>query len=114
QHADLQHKHKFLGLIPLFHCFGMTATMLAPIQLGATTVFLGRFSPVAALNAIREHDISLIFAVPSMYGALAHLKNAGPDDFRKMYAMLSGGEPLPPSLREGFFQRFGKPLYEGY
>jgi acyl-CoA synthetase (AMP-forming)/AMP-acid ligase II len=36
--------HRFLAVIPLFHVFGLVATMLAPIQLGATTIFLARFT----------------------------------------------------------------------
>jgi long-chain acyl-CoA synthetase len=114
QHAQLRTQHKFLGVIPLFHSFGMTAMMLAPIQLGATIVYMARFSAVGALNAIKEHNVSLVFGVPSMYGAIAHLKNASADDFKSIYAVISGGEPLPATLREGFQQRFGKPLLEGY
>jgi long-chain acyl-CoA synthetase len=112
--ASLQTGHKFLGVIPLFHSFGMTAMMLAPIQLGANVMYLARFSPVAALKAIREHGASLMFGVPSMYGAMFRLKDAGPADFKNIYAMLSGGEPLPAALREAFEQRFGLPLLEGY
>ena len=44
EHANLQKRHMFLGIIPLFHSFGITATMLAPIQLGATVAYLARFS----------------------------------------------------------------------
>jgi long-chain acyl-CoA synthetase len=113
-HAKLEKGHKFLGVIPLFHSFGMTAMMLAPIQLGATIIYLARFSAVAALNAVREHGVSLMFGVPSMFGAIAHLKNASADDFKSIYAMISGAEPLPTALREGFKQRFGVTLYEGY
>jgi long-chain acyl-CoA synthetase len=112
--ADLQHRHKFLGVIPLFHAFGLTAGLLAPVQLGSTVVFLSRFSPVAMVNAIRDHGLSIVFGVPAMYGAVAHLKNAAPDDFKSIYAMLSGGDALPATLREGFKARFGVPLYEGY
>ncbi len=113
-HAALKHQHKFLGIIPLFHSFGMTAMMLAPIQLGATIVYIARFSAPATIQAIREHQVSLVFGVPSMFGAVAHLKNAGPDDFKSIYAIITGGEPLAPVLREGFQTRFGVPLYEGY
>jgi long-chain acyl-CoA synthetase len=113
-HAKLEKGHKVLGVIPLFHSFGMTAMMLAPIQLGATIIYLARFSAVAALNAVREHGVSLMFGVPSMFGAIAHLKNASADDFKSIYAMISGAEPLPTALREGFKQRFGVTLYEGY
>jgi len=113
-HARLQNKHKFLGVIPLFHAFGMTAMMLAPIQLAAQVIYLARFSPVGTLNAIREHGVSLVFAVPSMFGAIAHLKNAAADDFKSIYALISGGEPLPAAVRDGFEKRFNVPIYEGY
>ena len=112
-HARLEKGHKFLGVIPLFHSFGMTAMMLAPIQLGATIIYLARFSAVAALNAVKEHGVSLMFGVPSMFGAIAHLKNASAEDFKKIYAMISGAEPLPVALREGFKQRFGVTLCAG-
>ena len=48
--ARLQHKHTFLGVIPLFHAFGMTAMMLAPIQLGAPVIYMARFSAPGAAN----------------------------------------------------------------
>jgi long-chain acyl-CoA synthetase len=114
QHARLESKHVFLGVIPLFHSFGMTAMMLAPIQLAATIIYMGRFSAVAALNAIRTHGVSLMFGVPSMLAAIAHLKNATMEDFKTIYAMISGGEPLPARVRETFQERFGVTLYEGY
>lgn len=112
--ANLQQRHKFLGVVPLFHAFGLTAGLLAPIQLGASVVYLSRFSPVAVLNAFKEHGISIMFGVPAMYGAVAHLKNAAPEDFKSAWALLSGGDALPATLREGFKARFGVPLLEGY
>lgn len=114
EHAQLQHEHVFLGVIPLFHAFGMTAMMLAPIQLGATIIYIARFSPVAALNAIREHKVSLMFGVPSMYAAIARLKDAKTEDFSTIYAMISGGEPLPSALRDAFMKRFNVHVFEGY
>jgi len=112
--ARLESDHRFLGIIPLFHAFGMTAMMLAPIQLGAPVVYIARFSPVAAMNAIREHRISLMFGVPSMFAAIAHLKGAAPEDFKQLYAIITGGEPLAAALREKFLERFNVPLLEGY
>jgi long-chain acyl-CoA synthetase len=112
--AAFQSRHKFLGIVPLFHAFGMTAMMLAPIQLGATVVYMARFSPVGVLTAIKQHGISLVLGVPSMYAAILRLKNASADDLKTIYAMISGGEPLPSSLREAFAARFGASLYEAY
>lgn len=113
-HAQLQRRHHFLGIIPLFHSFGITAMMLAPIQLGALLIYLARFSPVATVNAIREHQASLIFGTPSMFGAIARLKDVKPEDFASIYAMITGAEPLPAAIRQAFQSRFGVTLYEGF
>jgi long-chain acyl-CoA synthetase len=111
---DFQTRHKFLGIIPLFHVFGMIAMMLAPIQLGATAVYMARFSPIGAVKAIKEHGISLVLGVPSMFAAMARLKEASSDDFKTIFAMISGGEPLPATLYEAFRSRFGVTLLEAY
>ena len=113
-HANLQHRHRFLGMIPLFHVFGMSAMMLAPLQLGATIVYMARFSPLGAVQSIREHGISIVMGVPSMYGAILRLKEPTRDDFKTIYMMISGGEPLPAALRDAFAARFGVTLYEAY
>jgi long-chain acyl-CoA synthetase len=114
KHAQLTTQHNFLGILPLFHSTGLLATMIAPMQLGSTVTYIARFSPVATKNAIREKKISVMAAVPAMYGAMLRLKDASADDFASLYAPLSGGEPLPPTIREAFAQRFGKQLLEGY
>ncbi|HZL38115.1 MAG TPA: AMP-binding protein [Tepidisphaeraceae bacterium] len=114
EHAHLVDKYSFLGVLPLFHTTGLLATMVAPIRLGSTVYYQARFSPLAVINAIKEHQISIIAAVPSMYGAMMRLKNVGPEDVKSLYAALSGGEPLPGAIREGFEQKFGIPIYEGY
>lgn len=113
-HVQLEGRHRFLGLVPLFHVFGLNATMLAPMQLGATVVYLPRFNPVAAVKAIREHQISIVAGVPSMYAAIARLKDATPEEFRSVYAMITGGEPLPAALSDTFKARYGLTLYNAY
>ena len=114
QHVGLKSSHVFLGVIPMFHSFGIMAMMLAPMQLGSRIIYMARFSAVGVINAIREHKVSIMMGVPSMYGAMLRLKDATADDFKDMYAVISGAEPLPETIREGFLRRFGKPIFEGY
>lgn len=113
-HAKFETDHRFLGVVPLFHSTGLLATMIAPVELGSSTTYIARFSPVATIKAIRAHNISVMAAVPSMYGALLRLKDASAADFESMYLPISGGEPLPPMIRKMFAERFGKQLMEGY
>ncbi len=117
EHARLDRdgdKHVFLGIVPLFHSTGLLATLLAPVQLGAQMVFCARFNPAEAVKKIREHGVTVMAAVPSMYNAIARVKDAGPADFAKMYVPLSGGEPLPGRVREAFRRKFDADLMEGY
>lgn len=114
QHAKLTGEHAFLGVLPLFHSTGMLATLLAPMWLGSKAVYIARFSPVATIKAIREHGISIVAAVPSMYAAICRLKDAGHDDVKTLYATISGGEPLPAAVREAFTAKFELPIYEGF
>src|SRR4051794_4625192 len=114
EHAQLKGRHKFLGILPLFHSTGMLATMIAPVHLGSQMVFIARFSPVGTIKAIREHQISVIAAVPSMYAAMARLKESGPEDVKSLYAAISGGEPLPSLVREAWQKKYNNPIYEGY
>ena len=73
KHVGLLSTHVFLGVIPMFHSFGIMAMMLAPMQLGSKVVYLARFSAVGVLNAIRQHNVSIMMGVPSMYGAMLRL-----------------------------------------
>jgi long-chain acyl-CoA synthetase len=114
EHANLQTTHVFLGVIPLFHAFGLTAMMLAPVQLKAPVVYMARFSPVGALQAIRKHNASIMFGVPAMYAAILRLESATADEFKQFFAVISGGEPLPSTVREAFERRFGTRIHEGY
>ena len=113
-HAELDDHHKFLGVLPLFHSTGLLATLLAPVVLGSQVVYMGRFNPTAVLNVVREHQISVITAVPSMYAAITRLKEGKPEDWKSIYASISGGEPLADVVREGFEAKFQCAMYEGY
>ena len=100
--------------MPLFHSTGFTGTLLAPMALGAPVQYLGRFSPVATLKAIKDDQCDIVIAVPTMYGAMLNLKSATREDFAQVFALICGGEPLPGALRDAFEEKFGVPLLQGY
>ena len=68
--ARISPDKRFVGLLPLFHAFGLTGTLLVPNLLGATAYYLPRFQPRQALELIRGQRISVAMAIPSMYGAM--------------------------------------------
>jgi len=103
-----------LGVLPQFHSFGLTVLTLLPLSAGCRVVYTARFVPRRILELIRKHEPTALIAIPSMYNALLGLKNAGPEDFRSLRWVVSGGEPLPQAVTEGFRTRFGLTINEGY
>jgi long-chain acyl-CoA synthetase len=113
-HARLGPAAVFLGVLPQSHSFGFTAMTVVPLLLGATAHYLPRFSPLGLVQALASHRASVLMAIPSMYAAIANLKNATADMFASLQLAISGGEPLPARIAQTFEDRFGVTLCEGY
>lgn len=102
------------GVLPQFHTFGLTALTLLPLTAGCKVVYTARFVPAKIVQLIREHRATALIAIPSMYNALLQVKSATPEDFASLRYTVSGGEPLPSAVFDGFRERFGVTLNEGY
>ena len=111
---DIEPRQTFLSILPPFHVFGLTGNVLVPVVLRGTVHAIPRFNPVAVVRTVMAKGISIMLAIPSMYAAILRTKSAKPDSFRTIYAAISGGEPLPDTVRIGFQQRFGVTLHQGY
>lgn len=113
-HARITRADTFLGVLPQFHSFGLTALTLIPLSVGAKVVYTARFIPRKVVKLIAEHRPEAIMAVPSMYGALLTVKEAEREDFKSVRLAISGGEALPETIASQFRDRFGVQLLEGY
>ncbi len=113
-HARFNGQMTFLGVLPMFHALGLMGCCLVPLSLACRMVYLARFSVPAVLQAIAEHQVQVLIAVPSMYAMLANAKNAGRDSLASVRYVISGGEPLSRSLMERFESRFGLSILEGF
>jgi len=112
--ASLGPEAVFLGVLPSFHCFGFTVLTLLPLYLGAKVVYTARFMPGRVLELLREHRPRVMLAVPSMLGALLRHDQARPEDLASVKYLVSGGEPLSQDIFDGYRERFGVTLNEGY
>jgi long-chain acyl-CoA synthetase len=114
EHARLSSADTFVGILPQFHSFGLTALTLIPLRTGSHVVYSARFTPKRVVAMIREHKAEIFMAVPSMYGALLAVKGATAEDFKSLRLAISGGEPLPAAVFDEFESRFGVRILEGY
>ena len=114
EHAHLDRAGAFLGVLPQFHSFGFTVLTLAPMVIGAQSIYTARFIPRKIIQLIRDHRPDVFVGIPSMYGALLSVKNAGPDDLKSLNLAVAGGEPLPDAVYSQFYERFNITIREGY
>ena len=114
KHAGIRKADTFLGVLPQFHSFGLTALTLAPLYLGARVVYSARFIPRKIHELIVEHRPDIFVGIPSMYGALLSVREAKAEDFSSIRMAISGGEPLPMAIYEAFHDRFNTRILEGY
>ena len=102
----------FLCLLPFFHTYAITGTILLPLLNGSKMVLVDRFHPLKVLQLIQEQKITCFLAIPSMYRVLADTE--AEFDVSSLRFPISGGEPMPVAVAEAFAKRFGVDIFEGY
>lgn len=101
-----------LAILPLFHAYGLTVTVLLPLTAGSQIVILDRFFPRTVLQTIDRYSVTTLVAVPSQYRLLA--MDPTQCDGSSLWLCIAGAERLPDTTEREFTARFGHPVLPGY
>ncbi|MEW2623096.1 AMP-binding protein [Streptomyces sp. NPDC048106] len=104
----------YFALAPLFHITGMVVQFGGCLNSAGTLVLAYRFEPGVVLEAFAEHRPQFTVGPATAFMALAAHPGAGPEHFSSFVHLASGGAPLPPALVDGFQERFGAYIRNGY
>ncbi len=102
-----------LAVLPLAHGYGILAANVFFLR-GQTIVAHPRFDTSRVLSAIERHRIASFAGVPAMFVALLFTPDADKYDTSSLQTCISGSAPLPKAVLEGFEQKFGCRILEGY
>ncbi len=102
-----------LAVLPLFHIYGLSCAVNSVVRHGSTMSLVRRFDVEAVLDAMEEHGVSITLGVPTMYHALL-TADLGERRLERFRVASCGGAPMPRALIEGFEQRFGVSVLEGF
>src|SRR4051795_12498500 len=98
----------------LYHAYGLGNNLTFPYWVGATTVLRpGRPDPQGLLETAQEHRPSLFFSVPTLYGAMVNLPDAGEHDLSSVRMCVSAAEPLAPEVLRRWQRCFGLDIIDG-
>jgi len=110
-----QAQEVFLGAIPLFHVYGLTAAMLSAIARGANLVLHPNPREIGhILKLINKTRPNIFPGVPTMYIAILRHPKLKKYDLRSIQACVSGSAPLPAEVRRQFEAETGGKIVEGY
>jgi long-chain acyl-CoA synthetase len=102
-----------LAILPLAHAYGLVASNVSYLN-GVVAVLHPRFDTRDVLSAIERYRINAFAGVPAMFVALVYTPDADAFDTSSLKYCVSGSAPLPLAILEGFEQKFGCPILEGY
>jgi len=113
-HDGIYDDDKMLGVLPLFHIYGMTVTMLATLYEGGSYWPMAEWDAEAALELVESEGITLFHGVPAMFNDLVNHPAAEEYDLASVRFANAGGSSLPLEVMRQFEETFEPDLMEGY
>jgi acyl-CoA synthetase (AMP-forming)/AMP-acid ligase II len=103
-----------VGVLPLFHIYGLSVVMNAVLRNGATLVTMPRFDLEGYLALVQEHRATKAHLVPPIVLALAKSPLVERYDLSSLELVNSGAAPLSAELQHAAAERVGCPVVQGY
>ncbi len=98
----------------LFFAYGLGNAMTFPLMAGATTILSPeRPTPDSVAKILREHPVTVFYAVPTFYAAFLASPGAPERSELKLRLCISAGEALPPEVGQRWNGRYGVDLLDG-
>src|SRR3954449_4662860 len=98
----------------LYHAYGLGNNLTFPYWVGATTVLrMGKPDPRGLLETAQANQPSLFFSVPTLYGAMVNLPDAGGYDLSSVRFCVSAAEPLAPEVYRRWKATFDLDIVDG-
>ena len=104
-----------MSTLPLFHAFGLTGATLMPLVEGIPVVC--HPDPTDAVNigkAVAEYRGTMLLGTSTFLRLYVRNSRVHPLMFESLRLVVAGAEKVSDDVREGFKNKFGKEIYEGY
>jgi acyl-[acyl-carrier-protein]-phospholipid O-acyltransferase/long-chain-fatty-acid--[acyl-carrier-protein] ligase len=109
---DFNPTDKFMMVLPIFHAFGFTGSMLPILNGIKIHLFPSPLQYKAIPEVIYDRGCTVFFATSTFLGNYA--KFAHPYDFYKLRIVVAGAEKLNDEVRKTYTEKFGIRILEGY
>jgi long-chain acyl-CoA synthetase len=105
---------RMMGVLPFFHSYGVSATVLGGAMMGATLILHHRFNTRQVLRLMSRQRPTVLHAVPAMLVAMNGRLRSHPVDLSSLRWVISGGACLEQQVGSEFARHSGALVVEGY
>ncbi|AGB37251.1 long-chain-fatty-acid--CoA ligase [Natronococcus occultus] len=105
---------KQLGVLPLFHIYGMTVVMNATLFGGGTYYAVPEWDAQEAVSIVEDEELTLMHGVPAMYNDVVNQPDAESFDLSSLRLCGVGGSGIPVEVLRRFEELYDVQVYEGY
>lgn len=110
---------KLLAITPIFHGFGLSDCIHAPLCLNMSVVLLPQFELKLFVKTLLRTKANLILGVPTLWRAMINTDLLKNKDLSFLKVLISGGDTLPVQLENeinGFLKAHNAPnkVFKGY
>ena len=111
--------HSVLGVLPWYHSFGLTGSLLVACKLGAKLICVpdpraGNPPFTEVLKVVQKYKTTFMSAVPTLFVAFSNHPDLKNYDLSSFQGCISGGAPLPPEVCKEFEDKTGAIIFEAY
>ncbi len=102
-----------LGVLPLFHVYGLNAVLGQVVRQQARIVLVQGFDVDGTLVVIEDEAVTVVPVAPPVFAHWRGVEDLA-ERLRSVRVVLSGSAPLAPDLVAEFEQRSGVTVHQGY
>ncbi|MFH1076701.1 MAG: AMP-binding protein [Pseudomonadota bacterium] len=97
QMAAIHENDRLIGILPMFHSFGITVTTVMPLCMALPTVYYPNPNEASTIGRIIDaYKVTIITATPTFLNGI--LTASQPDHLKRLRLAISGAEKCPESL----------------
>ncbi len=106
-------RDRILGILPFFHSFGFTGTLIVPAVLGIGVVYHVSPLDAKAISAlVSQYRVTFLLATPTFLQM--YIRGCEPEAFGSLQFVMTGAEKLPDRVAQAFEDKFGIRPLEAY
>lgn len=107
-------KETAIAYLPFYHIYGQVVLMLCELVRGNKLVIFTTPDPDEILNAIENHKATVFYGVPALYEVFRNHARTNRVNWKRFKILISGADALHKDTSEGWENRTGVRIHEGY